>query len=165
MDGSVGRMRPSRSEEELKGIAKEVQYEIDMMLHAARLYHGQPNRIGLHRTFYLELFLLHLRNVRDFLFFEPTKVKEEDVAAEDLIPSWPSMKSPPGLTISIERERLNRALAHLSYSRLTYNKREKGWNVRRMHREIEAWLAAFFHAIPSERMEWFESKYGPTLPP
>jgi hypothetical protein len=163
----MGRMRPRRSEEELEGIAEEVQYEIDMMRHAARLYHGQPNRIGLHRTFYLELFLLHLRNLHHFLY--STSENNDDVLAEDLIApaDWPLKGAPPGPTIDkeIKRKRYNRALAHLSYSRLDYNKRGKGWIVRRMHREIEDSLAAFFNAVPPERMKWFKSKYGPTHPP
>jgi len=101
----VGRMRRRRGLEELKDIAGEVQYEIDMMRHAARLFNRQPNRLDLHRTFYLELFLLHVRNIHNFLY--PKKeASNDDVVAEDLIPSadWASFQPRLGLTIEKEKK-------------------------------------------------------------
>jgi hypothetical protein len=158
----VGSMRSKRGVEELEGIAREVQYEIDMMHHAARLLRSERDK--LHKTFYLELFLLHLRNIRDFLYADPKHAQQEDVAAEDLVASadWPAIRPALGQTISSEKGRLNRALAHLSYCRLHYNKTGKAWFVGRMHKEIEHSLDAFFRAIPPERKLWFKSKYTPT---
>lgn len=153
----MGRMRFRRSEEELREIAAEVQYEIDMMRHAVQLLERPRNR--LHRTCYLELFLLHLRNIRDFLY--PERAQDDDVLAEDLVApkDWPSTRPPLGPTIGKERERLNRALAHISYSRLRYNKSGKGWKVGVMHTEIENSLEAFFAAVRAERIDWFKSNY------
>lgn len=149
--------RIKKSERELEGIAHEVQYEVDMMRNAARLLRSARDRV--HRTFYLELFLLHLRNMREFLYC--TSTNPDDVAAEDFISpdDWSSIRPPLGPKISKERERLNRALAHLSYSRLIYNKTGKGWYVETMRGEIEGTLETFFRAIPPGWKKWFRSAY------
>jgi hypothetical protein len=54
-----------------------------------------------------------------------------------------------------QKERLNRALAHLSYDRLDYDVTGKGWNFVLLIAEIQHVWAAFLKALPEERRDWF----------
>ena len=85
---------------------------------------------------FLEGFLIHFRNLLDFL---DSRGGDDDIKAIDFVPDFKSTNSPEKY-----RERINKRLAHLSRSRADH---KKGWDVPTMLNEMrdsfdEFWQAA-----------------------
>lgn len=84
----------------------------------------------------LESFLVHARNIRDFF---GTAGKDDDVLVADF------MRSPPGVKMPLLRSkairvRLNRRIAHLSFSR---SRLKNEWAVGRLLKEIDTTMSCF----------------------
>ena len=109
-------------------IASCVAYELEMVFWSIRrLTVGSPHRFD--RNVYLETALLHTRVLREFLFGKRNPKYPEDVRAVDFFDDgneWsPSIDCTCPYLLR-ETERLDRALAHLSYSRIGYES-NKNW--------------------------------------
>ena len=99
----------------------------------------------------LESFLIHTREVLEF--FYPTSKTQDDndtIVAADFfdqggwrIPAETDM-------LKNARTRLNKQLAHLSYSR---PRLEPNWNVSLIHRDIQALFLEFMKTVASEKIE------------
>lgn len=102
---------------------QEVLYEIDMLVNVPKL----PFENYFVRNAFLESRLLHTRNLMDF--FERKKrttrrgklprsaVENDDVLASDY--NFPLAGQDIGIS-KFDKERLNKALAHITYERITY---------------------------------------------
>ena len=68
----------------------------------------------------IEGFVIHLRNVIDFLY---TKPQPTDVCAEDFFPAgdWDKIRPPLSSTLEAARIRANKEIAHLTIDRMTGN--------------------------------------------
>jgi hypothetical protein len=121
------------SDAELLEYSKEhVFYELWMLIRSADLL-GETvvTPSGLMRPPYwnaaLESFVLHLRNLVDFLY--PTNIKPKDVLADDFFPQrlrpsgFPTI--PPLLAAA--RGRAHKQLSHLTTDRLPEGHPQKGW--------------------------------------
>ena len=108
---------------------------------------------------YLESFLIHARNLRDFLTRsrDDKGVKPNDVLAEDFFDSdgWSCPDEPPYLKEN--RIRLNRSLAHLTYDRIQYQS-NKGWNPQKIFHEVKELWTFFLSKLPPEKREWFNAR-------
>jgi len=151
-------MRQERTHSELRKMAREhVRYELQMMrLTAAGLKALRPDQVG-ERNVLIESFLLHTRNLRDFLHQKQGRDDTDALAVDffDDPSSWLDKRPEPAEAIRNNRERMNRALAHLSYSRLEYES-SKTWAVSEMRQGIEDAFSAFLKALPEERAAWFQ---------
>ena len=151
-------MRPTRTDEELKKISRDVSYEIVMMQGAAAAFCGVSVSEHVLKNLALEGFLLHLRNLRDF-FYSKT-AKPDDVLAADFFEDphkWQSVRPPLATVVEEKRDRLNRQLAHLSYSRLSF---QKSWgNIGEMLSEVMKTVSAFLRSLPQEKASWFRRWY------
>lgn len=92
----------------------------------------------------LEAFLIHARNIRDF--FRP-KGRHNDVLARDFL------SPPPRVRLSRLRnrrlkQRLDRAIAHLTFSRSRLGRR---WRVQALLSEIDTAMAAFIARLETEK--------------
>ncbi len=138
-------------------IAQKVRYERGMLdwcaqqiALASELPKSDANQSRSNLT--LEGFLLHARVLRDF-FVGPPK-KDDDVLAEHFLeePVPVCTWSCPYLSEHRNRKRLDKLLAHLTYTRLGH---EKKWNVAKIHAEIERAWQEFLGALPVGTQQWF----------
>ncbi len=134
-------------------IAQRVKYEFDMFEWLAGKIQGdwetapQPMKNLL-----LEGFLLHARILRDFFIADP---KQDDVSARHFFddPSqWRARSSSLCPYLKANTERLNKKLAHLTYSRLT---EEEQWDFRAIQAEIALAREAFRSALTESTRQWF----------
>ncbi len=97
----------------------------------------------------VEVYLLHARVLRDFFSRSRSELRsfnQTDVLAENFFDA-PAQWNQPTFNYLLEQrhtERLNRALAHLSYHRIDYEVTGKNWNTKVITAEIsDAWKAFF----------------------
>ena len=120
----------------LRSAAKAVHYEW-LMAHVAMGQMAQAKRVGdkALENSTLESFLIHARNIRDFFRFFCSD--NDDVLARDYLGRTPRVKMP---YIRKNRRRLNKRIAHLSYSRPRLS---RGWQTGRMLKEIDGAMMTF----------------------
>ena len=118
-------LRPLRSESQLRNAARHVAYEIDMLLYTARslgsLYSSPPSGLSEpQQNVALESFLLHFRNLRAFLCPSLQATGVDDVIAGDFLHRSEAIDVGDAAALAADKQRLDRMLAHLSYSRDKY---------------------------------------------
>lgn len=139
-------MRRPLTNEELKGMARHVQYEIDEFRKAIE---DLPNLVGHYRDWNrsLESALLHFRILREFYFNEGNR--PDDVFAKDYVEGWCPGRDP---IFDVTKEDLDKRLAHLTRARLT----DKKWSeLNQICSAIEGLISAFSGALSPERLSWF----------
>ncbi len=102
---------------------------------------------------WLECFLLHARVLRDFFADDP---RTDDVAAIYFVPQWSSDAAKSELN-SVDKVRLNKALAHLTTARILYDQSHDGWDVDSMINELCTVTTRFLTSLPDDKLSWFES--------
>src|SRR5258705_4608571 len=114
--------RPQMPESVLRYLASETGslfYEVTMLTVAENKVSQTPP--SNERNLAIECFLLHFRNLRDFLYppSEPWtgKKAEDNVIAFDFCPQWKQLREDWAECSPNETDRLNKLLAHLTYSR------------------------------------------------
>jgi hypothetical protein len=59
------------------------------------------------------------------------------------------------LVEKLTKQRLDRALAHISYDRLGYAQSGKAWKTTLIAKEIDAAWEGLLAALPADRRAWF----------
>ena len=104
---------------------------------------------GIVSSMFLESFVLHLRNIIDFFYFEredpKRRPKKGDIMAEHF---YVGMMRPNGFppisdTLKNARRRADKELAHLTAERLPSNSPHRGWNYVGLLKEIGERLDLF----------------------
>jgi hypothetical protein len=112
---------------------------------------------GNEKNMALESFLLHFRNLRAFLCPSLQPCTADDVLASDFLENDGSNVGEP-VKLEIDRERLNKMLAHVSYRRSDYiEKDQHGWDSSVMLVLILRELQKFFARLSGEQRGWFPS--------
>jgi hypothetical protein len=157
-----------------KEVAAKVVYEITMFRHAfnrlvqlevdlGRIQPGQVMpRVGtgisteevIEASVLVECFLLHSRVLRDFLC--RSKHKIDDVTAADFVSGWSCPPVSDYYTLDRERERLDKALAHLTATRLQYDSSGKEWDLVAIREELENIIRRFLNSLPTDKVAWFD---------
>ena len=148
----------TRDDQTLQTAAKLVGYEAQMLcVSLVAVANGSILLSDGVKNLVLESFLLHYRILRDFLYPKGSK-KEDDVLAADYVTSWGYSESDWKEVVPDETNRLNKALAHLSYKRLDYaeNPTLKQWEFARMFSALQQAFARFLHLVPPNQRAWFE---------
>lgn len=109
----------------------------------------------------LESFLIHTRNIVDFLCNKQDKqLRDDDIIAKYYIAQWQSnMDVFP--YIKKHYDRLNKSVAHLSYERITWEiehkkgKEGKEWQINTIYNEVELAWSKFWSQLGPKR-DWFE---------
>jgi hypothetical protein len=142
-----------------KQIVWDVAYEVWFFTQAIGSFScGSRRRQRFQYNLTLESILLHARVIYDFLFKEPCSGRP-DVSAADFF-DRPEHWKPnarilcPFLTDKNNRERINRALAHLSYDRIQHT--GAGWPVGQIGTEIENAWGFFLGQLAEEQRRWFD---------
>ena len=158
-------MRPRMAEPKLDAAAEDVYYELEQMILAIS---RKPTDAHL-QNMLVEAFLVHYRNLRDFLF--PTldtlnmpagreqknpkaqKAALDTVIANDFAPQWQHHSAEYVGLDKDERDRINRRIMHISYSRQHL---DNAWNWLAMARLLCDQFTAFLEVVPPEGRSRFE---------
>lgn len=139
-------------------IGEEVAGDEDTPFLAVKSFFGtsMTSEENIEGSALLESFLLHVRNLRDFLFRDSSNHKDDVLAVDYFIlqEDWRKIRPPMGKYLNGLRERINKALAHISYTRLDY-RMDKLWNVEQIKNDLTLPWNAFLNAIPPEKRQWF----------
>ncbi len=167
-DGSTGLVvntRPPRTDEDLRNAAGNIYYEVEMLCNVLALWLFLPLLNPAFRNMAIESFLVHFRNVRDFLY--PTHgqrqpdskspdryaVALDSVLAFDFNPSGWNFEITDWIEVAPdERNRINRMLSHVSYSRSSY---AKEWPLQRMGEELTSRFIQFLKTLTPGRKDLF----------
>ena len=151
--------RKPRTTEELSHLASKngsLFYELAMMLEAEKLWNRAKQQRDSTYNMAIECFLLHFRNLRDFLYPSPgawtNQFYFDDVIANDFWSEWRSVYEDWTECSADEKSRIDKLLAHLSYSRPSL---DHAWPIPKMSTAIQNALAEFLTSLPDERKEWF----------
>jgi hypothetical protein len=135
------------NDEDLRSMARHVWYELDEFRKSAAAITAGKRDENWNRT--LESALLHFRNLRGF-FVDPHQA--DDASAQDYVPSWTPTADP---VFSETREPLNKALAHLTWSRLKVGQID--WPINRMALAIDKLFGEFKQSMTVAQAEWFSA--------
>ena len=151
-------MRKKRSDENMLKISqKHLGYELDMLVQTANwlaTYYGAlpPNAAPMTNAF-LESFLIHTRNLLDFLY--PQRPKPEDVIAEDFFDdpkTWWLKRHKQTKLLSSSRDRIAKEMVHLTYDRLLVTKERKPWPFLAISADIIHTFNIFCELAPPHRI-------------
>jgi hypothetical protein len=152
-----------RKPKDLRQAAKHVSYEMEMLMFAGGElggWHSSPmsKPAGNYENMALESFLLHFRNLRGFLCPTLQKACPDDICASHFLGKPEAADVGDKKTLEVLKERLDKMLAHLSYTREVFiEAREHAWPVARMSVELLEQLEIFLGQLSPERRSWFPS--------
>lgn len=148
-----------------------VKYEYDMFCHLAALLKSGIVRGLLSQIIYnsvLESFLIHTRNMCDFLY---NKKNGDNICADDYMDKWTKKmhtkagKSQEECKCNLcldcpytgrNYSRISKSLAHMSSERILYEIQGKVWDVGVISEEINKVWQHFWGSFPLETKKWFE---------
>jgi hypothetical protein len=151
--------RRSRTTEELQKAAVQVSYEIDMLGFSAEHLsglHSSPmtDPVGNEKNMALESFLLHFRSLRDFLC--PSSQRDDDVLASDFLGMYDGSDVGDRGKLNVDKGRLDKMLAHVSYLRLDYIEAgDHWWDSSVMLILMLSELQKFLVRLPEQQRAWF----------
>jgi len=142
---------PTQAKRGSQEAAKLVQYEIDMLLFTY-------SKLGivdqLEHNVYLESFLIHVRNLIEFLVNE--RRHQDDVMLEDFLNDNSKIQIINKLVKSFfnktEMDRIHKMLAHISYERINLKGK---WNVGDYFQTIYRALNEFVESLSISNKAWF----------
>jgi hypothetical protein len=147
-------------------MAEHVVYEVGMMWNAVerlkslrsevnnREFHRSNPRWEVENNAYLESFLIHYRNVMDFLSPRGS-VKPDDITAGPFINKGLAHRIPD--TPIDHRTAIDKFLAHLSKTRGSYDMK---WPVQEMLDGMVSALSRFLDQLDPDRRAWFVEPNG-----
>ena len=146
-ENGVGRER--RSDDKLREVSVHLLYELQMFRATALglmsgLFPGGP----LHDAV-LEAFIIHGRNLLDFLYAENSRAS--DVVAEDFLDDpdqWLTVRGALPASLAGLRRRANKEVAHLTYDRLSVTPGEN-WNFVDIFRDLDLKFQVFRTLVPA----------------
>jgi hypothetical protein len=155
-------VRARKGKEELHQAAQQVRYEILMLIYSANhlscWQSSPPSPTGYAANMALESFLIHFRNLRAFLCPSLQRCSADDVLASDFLGKDTATDLGDSIKLGDHQERLNKMLAHLSYSRNDYiQASDYAWNIGGMSVVILSELQRFLTLLPEGQATWFPS--------
>lgn len=166
-------MQPSRtvrSAAELQGVSKHLHYEVWMLQSTAKgLASGVFGWRNTVANALLEAFALHLRVIIDFLYPRGRGLKSDDVLASDFFDSpeqWCKTRDKHIIKESRQvlmdaRDRADKQMAHLTYSRLKVTEIQKNWYFIKIADEAQKAIKVFADNVSKEKLgpEWILSRF------
>jgi len=135
-------------------IAPKIKYEWNMLQYChSRISDEWTNADLSKRNLLLEDFLLHARVLRDFFVGRP---RQDDASAAHFFENaavWESIAVNFCAYLRQHKQRLDKYLAHLTYSRLN---EDKNWDVNIIYNELVQARQQFYSLLPQVRQEWFD---------
>jgi len=146
---------------ELPSLAADVKYEVAMATFAGhQLLHAEVQRTPAGHNAFIEVFLLHVRNLADFFDARPTK---DDVVASHYVADWSATRdSEPRAREAQENLRsqcrwINKRLAHITATRQREPKELDARLITDVMREIAILFQLFVDNLSDEQRSWFRA--------
>jgi len=148
--------RLKRTDEKLRQGAKSVNYEIKMLL-GTMTYRSDPLD-PIMSNMILESFLVHVRNLFEFLFKRMEKHGDEVRSAQfitddDKNKIWRVKQKEFEDILQDEMGRIHKRLAHISYDR---DSCDRGWVKVNLVIELRNMMQSFINHVPEDKKRWFE---------
>lgn len=168
-------MRTKRTISDLQIISDQhLFYEIEMLVGSAVVLtkiQSLASQILVNSL--IESFVIHLRNLLDFLYSGDISEKltkkpphRDDVIAEDFFddPStWQKDRPKKSDTLKAAHVRAHKEVAHLTYDRLNQKQETKGWKYNELLNEINLIVQTFIRLVPKDRVgDNFKAMIGTT---
>ena len=160
--------RQVRSVAELSAAASFVGYELQQLAQGAAMAPYLPLLNGYFNNANIEAFLVHYRNIRDFLYPRPlircpdpsnpkmSQVAIDTAIAFDFDSGWTDeFDKWKGVTGDDEADAINKCLQHVSYTRLDL---KRDWPRPKMCNEIIKHFGRFLQRLQAEQREWFAGR-------
>ena len=149
-----------RTDDELQRAVVHVNYEIDMF--KALTSHFQKSQKGipddtLQNNAYVESFVLHLRNLIDFLYAPRNPKQPDDMRADDFVKDaveWNKVRPAKTPLLRDAEMRVDKLAAHLTYARVELSKK---WRYPDIYSDLSKVLQRFHDHLASHRQGWFPS--------
>jgi hypothetical protein len=157
---ALKKIRPSRSENDLRKAARHVGYEIQMLTFSAEVlgasHASPPTNLSENDTnMAMECFLLHFRNVRSFLCPSLQWTCDDDILACNYF-SCEERDVADAARLGLDKRRIDGMVAHLSYRRDDYVARgDVGWQIAKMTVSILEETNSFLRQLPQGWKEHF----------
>jgi len=111
---------------------------------------------GNEKKMALESFLLHFRNLRAFLCPSIQRQTDDDVLASDFLGKYDGSDVGDRDKLNVDKERLDKMLAHVSYSRFDYIEAgDHWWDSSVMLILMLSELRKFLVRLPEQQRAWF----------
>ena len=142
--------------DKLVEVSKHLHYETTMLrrnLETLRSMEANQNkRLSTVKYSFVESFLIHARNLYEFLYCDK-KFEDSDVRAGDFLQGgiWKKPPIPPDLK-RWYRERIDKRVVHLTYDRLSVEEFEHQWQIGAMFAGIERGLLMFYQKVQPENL-------------
>ena len=162
--------RTVRSAKEMQAVSHHLHYEVWMLQSTAKgLASGVFGKGNTVANAMLEAFALHLRVVVDFLYPRGRELKADDVLASDFFDSpeqWCKVRDKHIIKESRKvlmdaRDKADKQMAHLTYSRLKVTATEKNWYFVKVADEAQKAIKVFADSVSKAKLEpgWFLSRF------
>lgn len=136
---------------------EHVMYEISMFNQIIKVLANKKLN-DLEKNIIIESFVLHLRNLIDFLY-PRNHYKKDDVTANNFIKGQIfSKKFPLSISLNTARKRADKEVNHLTTRRIAGVKPEKVWEVGDLHTEVTKLLSSFFQIASDKKLDKTLSK-------
>ena len=104
----------------------------------------------------VESFAIHLRNLINFLYSDPSGVRDTDVHAGNFYSEkglWEKVRPAISQTLEIARKRANKEVGHLTTERISgSNDPRKPWNIGDLTEEILSVLKLFSSSADKDKL-------------
>ena len=142
---------------ELRALSEHLLYEIEMLEHdASRLMYlldVQDVIAQQDRSAFLESFLLHVRNLYEFLFSKKGKEDKNALRANDFMEDKPYLIPEPDSELKKwAKEMINKRLVHLSQHRLSVKEADSKWKFGILFNQIYQQLLEFYEWVEDEHI-------------
>ena len=126
-------------------------YEVIMLDMTVRVLSSKMTNGSFMNKILLESFLIHLRNLIDFIYLP--KCNKDDILAQDFFSNpenWAKLR--PTLSANLEeaKKNINKLLSHITYSRLQMRTEQTTWDFMSLRNEIVLIIQAFINNIPKD---------------
>lgn len=149
--------RSDRTSEDLQSGAVSIRYEFSMLNEIAKIWPRIGEFPPLFQNMAIESFLVHFRNVRDFLF-SANPLNDDVVASDFNSKAWSIDSSGWTETVPHERDRINKQLSHVSYLRGYYDKQ---WPIPAMAGALARKFTEFLKILPKDKQDLLQGGGGP----
>lgn len=132
---------------------EHIKYEMNMLRFC---YKNLNIEEGLLKNVFIESFLIHSRNL--YKFFYSDNRYEDDVIAKDYVINIKEFLKKRSQQDEFRdfKNKWNKMLSHLSYSRLDYIDEKKQWNFTKLFQLLDKTEKAFFCSIPKNQKSCIE---------
>lgn len=137
----------------LKKSSEHIYYEVLMFNQTLELLiHKRPQ---IEINILLDSFAIHARNLLDF-FYPKDCVRSDDVLVFDFIdkPGYYNHNKTKKKDLIFISRKVDKQVAHLTYTRNRYNQNTKAWPFVDIGRKINKTLKAFYNSLPDSYKNW-----------